>query len=393
MNIKNRCLSSNIIQDLNEKMVFVAGPRQVGKTTLAQKIIGKNFKKFSYYNWDNRNDRRMILNSMFKGDSELLIFDEIHKYPEWKNFLKGEYDKLKEKYKFLITGSARLDIFRKGSDSLMGRYFYYRLHPFSLSELLDIKNNNFKPFKEILINSESNYNELETLIKFGGFPEVLFKQSEKFLRRWHNHRIDRLFKEDIRDMENIKEMVKMEIMTDILPEKVGALLSLNSLAEDVGVSFKAVNKWIDVLESFYYCFRIYPYSKNILYSLKKMPKLYLWDWSEIVNNESARFENLIASHLLKFVHYLYDAEGYNARLHYLRDSSKREVDFLVTVNDKPWFAVEVKLNDLNISKNLLYFQKKLNIPFVYQIVKMKDIDLYKFPVRIISADKFLVNFV
>ena len=162
MNVKDRYISSNIVEDLNEKMVFVAGPRQVGKTTLAQKIIGKYFKKFSYYNWDNRNDRKMILNSTFKGDSELLIFDEIHKYPEWKNFLKGEYDKLKEKYKFLITGSARLDIFRKGSDSLMGRYFYYRLHPFSLTELLGIKNNNFTPFKEVLINSESNYNELET---------------------------------------------------------------------------------------------------------------------------------------------------------------------------------------------------------------------------------------
>ena len=391
MEVLDRYLSPQIMSDLEEKMVFIGGPRQVGKTTLGREIIGKKFKNYDYLNWDNRFDRKRILDSKYQGDAKILIFDEIHKFPQWKNFIKGEYDTLKHRYKFLITGSARLDLYRKGSDSLAGRYFYYRLHPFSLAEKAGITKK-FDLFQDIVTYASNFYSDFEVLLKFGGFPEVLLKQSERFLRRWHNHKVERLFREDIRDIFQIKEAVKMQILADILAEKVGSLFSINSLVQDLGTSFKAIRNWIEILESFYYCFRIYPYSKNILYSLKKMPKLYLWDWSE-VEEEANRFENIIASHLLKFVHFLYDVEGYRASLYYLRDSSKKEVDFLITSNSKPWFAVEVKLSDTNISKNLLYFQRKLNIPFVYQVVKQKHIDVYKHPVRILSADKFLLNLI
>ena len=295
MNIIDRYLTDEIISDLNEKMVFIGGPRQVGKTTLGKDIIGRKFEKYDYFNWDNRFDRKRLLNSKYSGNAKVLIFDEIHKFPEWKNFIKGEYDNLKDRYKFLITGSARLDIYRKGSDSLSGRYFYYRLHPFSLAEKIGIKNK-IPIFEDLIINSNNFYSDFEILLKFGGFPEVLFKQSEKFLRRWHNNKIERLFREDIRDVMQVREIAKMQILSDILSDKVGSLFSINSLIEDIGVSFKAINRWIEILESFYYCFRIYPYHKNILYSLKKMPKLYLWDWSE-AEEDSKRFENMIASHL------------------------------------------------------------------------------------------------
>lgn len=197
-----------------------------------------------------------------------------------------------------------------------------------------------------------------------------------------------MFREDILDVQSIRDIGNMKLLSDILSSKVGSLLSLNAIREDLEVSHRAVTHWMDILESFYYHFRIYPYSTKKIRSLKKEPKLYLWDWSE-VEDEAARFENLIASHLLKFVHFITDYEGYRAELYFLRDVDKREVDFLVTINAKPWFAVEAKLNDTNLSPNLLYFKERLSIPYVYQVVKMEKTDRLEKGARIISAGKFL----
>ncbi len=388
---KTRYLVNNIIEDLSEKMVFIGGPRQVGKTTLSCELVGKNFNEFAYFNWDNRGDRRNIINSNWPGNVELLIFDEIHKYKKWKSFVKGEYDKLKNKYKFIVTGSARLDLYRKGGDSLQGRYHYYRLHPFSLAEILN-KKNNIKIFREIKIDDSDHFLDLKSLNIFGGFPEPFIKQNSRSLKRWQNEKIERLFREDIRDVNLIKDIGNMKLLSDFLPTKVGSLLSLNSLREDIEVSHRAITSWLNILESFYYCFRIHPYSKNNFRSLKKEPKLYLWDWSEITD-PGARFENIIASHLLKLVHYLYDYEGEKAELHFIRDINKKEVDFLVTIEKKPWFAVEVKSNNISISKPLVYFREKLNIPFVYQIVNKANVDRFVDNIRIISADKFLAGLI
>ncbi|MFA3783287.1 ATP-binding protein [Melioribacteraceae bacterium 4301-Me] len=391
---KERYLVGNILEDLEEKMVFIGGARQVGKTTLATKIITKNIANYVYYNWDYSPDRKRMMKFEMPSEESLLIFDEIHKYRKWKSFIKGIFDVYKNKYKIIVTGSARLNVYRKGSDSLQGRYHYYTLHPFSVAEMCNVKND-FIPLHELYFQSEKSkeLNEAtELLLKFGGFPEMILTQSEKSLRRWHNEKIERLFKEDIRDVENLRDINSMKLLGDMLPSKVANQLSINSLRADLEVSHRAISEWLDVLEMFYYHYRIYPYSAKVIRSIKKEPKLYLVDWSE-VEDESLRFENMIASHLLKFVQFINEAEGYKIKLFYLRNVDKKEVDFFVNVNEKPWFAVEVKLNDTEPSPNLLYFKERLKIPFLFQVVNKKNVDFIRKDVRVISASKFLSGLV
>ncbi|MEK6700243.1 MAG: AAA family ATPase [Nitrospirota bacterium] len=389
--LKRRYLTPFIVEDLKDKMVFVGGPRQVGKTTLCRSIIAEHFRSHAYFNWDNRTDRKAITASSWPGDAELLIFDELHKYRQWKRFIKGEYDKLKDTYTFLVTGSARLDLYRRGGDSLQGRYHYYRLHPFTLAEATGIAYQTSVQH-ELPIGQGYHQDTLDTLDTFGGFPEPLMKQNSRQLRRWHNEKIERMVREDIMDMEAIRDIGSMKLLSDLLPAKVGSLLSLNAIREDLDVSFRAVSRWMDILETFYYHFRIYPFSARKIRSLKKEPKLYLWDWSE-VEDEAARFENLIASHLFKYTHFIADYEGFKADLHFLRDVDKREVDFLVSIDGKPWFAVQVKLNDTALSPQLLYFKERVAIPYVYQVVKKSAVDRLEKGVRIISAGKFLSGLV
>jgi predicted AAA+ superfamily ATPase len=389
--VRNRYLTPYVTKDLHEKMVFVGGARQVGKTTFAIDLLGEKFREFSYYNWDNRTDRKMILKSDWPGNAELIILDEIHKYKNWKNLIKGEYDKLKKKYKFLITGSARLDVYRRGGDSLQGRYHYYRLHPFSLAEVLD-RFNKLEILKELNFEDKSYKYEFDALFEYGGFPEPLIKSSPRFLRRWHNEKIERMFREDITDIEQIRDLGNMKLLSDILPEKVGSLFSINSIREDLEVSHRAITNWVNILEKFYYHFRIYPFARDVIRSIKKEPKLYLWDWSEI-ENPAIRFENLIAMHLLKLCHFLYDYEGHKVNLNFLRNVDKKEVDFLVTVNRKPWFAVEAKLTEEDISKSLFYFKERLKVPHVYQVIKKSGINRFRDGIHLISADCFLTGLV
>jgi len=386
--LKKRYLQEKIEKDLKQKMVFVGGPRQVGKTTLSRLIGKEAYRNFSYLNWDNPKDRKEILASKFEPDTQLIIFDEIHKYRKWKNYTKGQFDKFKEVFAILVTGSARLDIYQKGGDSLMGRYYYFRLHPFSQAEVLGVKNK-IEPFQKLIFDSQKkSQTEFKKLLAFGGFPEPFFSQDAETLRRWHNQRMERLVKDDIRDIETIRDLSALQILVDLLPAKVGSLLSLNSLREDLLVAHGTITLWMDILEKFYYHFRIYPFSASTIKSLRKESKMYLWDWSQ-VPDENAKLENIVASHLLKLCHFLHDANGHKAELFYLRDNEQREVDFLVTVDKKPWLAVEVKNSDQKVSKNLLYFGRKLNIPFKYQLVNLPDLDFLQKDVRVMSIDKFL----
>jgi len=384
--VKDRYLTPYILDDLKDKMIFVGGPRQVGKTTLAAQLVAKHFQNPAYFNWDNRKDRERILESDWPGNAGVLILDEIHKYKKWKSLLKGEYDKLKDKYKFLVTGSARLDVYRKGGDSLQGRYHYYRMHPFSLAEIVG-RRNAFEDMNRLNIEDTEYHDELEILLEYGGFPEPFMKQNKRVLRRWHNEKVERLFREDVRDIEAIRDLTGMKLLSDLLPGRVGSLLSINSIREDIGVSHRAVSSWLDILENLYYHFRVYPYTQDLSRSVKKEPKLFLWDWSE-VSEPGARFENFIASHLLKWIHFLYDYQGYRTSLHFLRNAEKKEVDFLVTLDKKPWIAVEVKLNDSVVSPSLYYYKERLSIPFLFQVVKTPGIDRYKDDVRVISASRF-----
>lgn len=385
-----RYLEEYITEDLSGKMVFISGPRQVGKTTLSLQVGKSAYSgKYGYLNWDNKQDRKLMISGALPADKRLLIFDEIHKYRKWKNYLKGEYDKHKDKIRILVTGSARLDIYKKGGDSLLGRYHPYKLHPLSLGEVSS-GTVPCEPFKELKFTDTSKHDGdlFDALFKFGGFPEVFLKGSERELRRWHNERADRLIKEDIRDIENVRDISALQILVELLPEKAGSLFSLNSLREDLGVTHKTVSLWVDILERFYYHFRIYPFQASLIKSLRKEPKLYLWDYSEI-KDENIRLENMIASHLLKFCDFLSDTEGYKCRLYFLRDKEQREVDFLVAVDKKPWFCVEVKSTFKKVPASLKYFTKRLKIPYAFLAVKEKGVDQLKSDIRIISADKFL----
>lgn len=386
--IMNRNLETPIREALKEKMVFIGGPRQVGKTILS-KLIGEKFSKFEYFNWDTIKKKKEFLEGKWSSDSDLIILDEFHKYSRWKTWIKGEYDLHNDHFNFLITGSTRMNVYRKGGDSLQGRYHYYRLHPLSVAEVENLNLGESLEIGSELTFPSADYSETaKSLLKFGGFPEPFLKQSVRHHRIWKLERIERFFREDIRELTLIQDISNMQILSEILPERAGGVLSLNSLREDLQVSHRAVDNWMKILEEFYYCFRIYPFQSQKYRALKKEPKLYLWDWSQ-VEDQGARLENMVASHLLKFCNYLWDQEGYTCELNYLRDQEKREVDFLVTLNKKPWFAVEVKQGAKDLNKNLLYFGDRLSIPFLYQISLNTTEDYLTKKVRVMPVHKFL----
>jgi predicted AAA+ superfamily ATPase len=248
----------------------------------------------------------------------------------------------------LVTGSARLDHLRKSGDSLLGRYHYYRLHPYSLPELGFGSAN------------------LDHLFRFGGFPEPLSEKNDRTLRRWHQARLSRLVNIDLRDLENVKDINKVELLAEELPRRVGSPLSINSLARDLEADPKTVKRWIEILGSLYYSFQIPPYGAPKIRAVRKEQKLYLWDWSQI-QDEGVRFENMMASQLLKFCHYHTDVEGHKMELRYIRDTDKREVDFVVIKDHRPLFAVECKLKDDPPSPHLFYFKERTPIPIFYQV--------------------------
>ena len=384
---RDRYLEPAVASDLKSKMVFVAGPRQVGKTTMAQRLLSSS-QGDAYFNWDNREDRREILAARWPGGHALVVLDEIHKWRHWKGWLKGEFDKHRGRIRFLVTGSARLDVYRRGGDSLQGRYHHYRLHPFSCAEAIRRGAPMPTPGEELHLSGRGNSNTVRTLMEYGGFPEPFLAQSARTSRRWQKERFDRFFREDVRDLESIREMSSFQLLADLLPERVGSPLSLNSLREDLEVSHRAVTHWIAILERLYHIFIVRPYTSRRIRGLKKMPKVYLWEWS-LVPTKAARFENLLASHLLKLCHYLEDMEGYKCELFYLRDRTGRELDFLVTVDSKPWFAVEAKLDQRAADPSLSYFETRLSLPWLYQVSLEGSRDFVEGGVRCLSAEQFL----
>lgn len=347
--ILKRYLEPYVVEDLNKKMVFLGGPRQVGKTTLAQSLI-KNYvdEHPAYLSWDSLEHQQKIKNREWPKTESLIVLDEIHKFKNWRNLVKGFYDTLKNTHSFLVTGSARLDHFRKGGDSLLGRYHYYRLHPYSLSEL--------------------NYahGAAEKLLKYGGFPETYSAADERSLRRWHLQRLNSLVRTDLRDLEEVKDLDKIYALAEELPNRVGSPLSINSLANDLEADFKTIKRWLSILSSLYYSFQISPYGSSKIRAVKKEQKLFMWDWSQ-VETIGLRFENMVASHLLKYCHFLEDVEGYSMELRFIRDVDKREIDFVVLKNKKPLFAVECKQGEKSVSPHLFYFKERTSIPHFYQV--------------------------
>lgn len=365
--IYNQLLDEHFSDETN--MAILVGPRQSGKTTTS---INYQPKKTSYWNWDDQDDRIFLRSSQQKfldeknrrdPDKPVLVLDEIHKNKKWRNWLKGFYDKHNKEYQIIVTGSARLNVFKRGGDSLLGRYYSYRHHPLSLGEIED------KSFETDLFRKvgKSNYREFKNLFKFGGFPAPYISGKETSHKKWIRTRRELLVREDLRDLSRLEDVAAMELLVTLLNNRAGGLLNLNNLKDDINVSVDTLRRWMKYLEALYYVYLIPPYTKNIKRSLVKTPKLYLWDWSEIAD-DAARFENMIASHLLKSVHYWTDAGLGEFNLHFIRDKEKREVDFLVTENNKPFMLIECKMSETDVHQSLKHFCSIMKPKYSLQVV-------------------------
>ncbi|MHB1949058.1 MAG: ATP-binding protein [Gammaproteobacteria bacterium] len=357
----------------DRQMIFLAGPRQVGKTTISV-AIKKMDKNFYYINWDNVEDQHSIIRgprhvferlqlNVMNNEQNIVVFDEIHKFSRWKQFLKGFFDTYSNQTKIIVTGSAKLDVYKRIGDSLMGRYFLYRIHPLSVAEVVSPQ----PYYKEIRLPKKIPTVKFQNLIKFGGFPEPFLKADNRFYLRWSRLRYQQTFHEDIRSLTEIQEMAQLEMLATLLKSQTGQLVSYSNLAQAVNVSVPTIKRWIDSLSCFYYCFTIKPWFKNVSRALTKQPKIYLWDWSEI-SDEGARTENFVAVHLLKAVQFWTDYGLGDYDLYFLRDKEKREVDFLVTKNKEPWFLVEAKNSVRNgLNKSLIYFHEKIQTKHAFQV--------------------------
>jgi predicted AAA+ superfamily ATPase len=368
----NRYLTPYVKNDLSEKMVFIGGPRQVGKTTLSLQFLPSgNEKHPAYLNWDSPLIRKDLLAGQLPPDQKLIILDEIHKYKDWKSLIKGFYDLNKSDTQFLVTGSARLDYFRKGGDSLQGRYHYYRLHPLTLDE----------------ISLDCSASQVPNLLRFGGFPEPQIKSSETHWKRWERERSKRVIFEDLVSLENVRNVSQVELLASLLPNRVGSLLSIKNLSTDLQVAFETAEKWVSMLENLYVCFRISPWTNSTLRSLKKEKKIYMWDWS-VCYDKSARYENMVASHLFKFCHLWEDVKGEEMALQFIRNAQGKEIDFVVLKNQKPWFAVECKTDDRHLSKQISYYAERTNIPHFFQVhLGSKDYEIKEHRARVLPFNK------
>lgn len=335
-----RSQGDKILTDLKRKMVFLSGPRQVGKSWLARELAGK-FEKPLYLNWDNRQDREILLRQAWPGESDLLVFDEIHKMPEWKNYLKGVYDTKRAATSILVTGSARLETFRQSGDSLAGRYFHHRLLPISPSEAMQA----------------GEAKDLAHFLERGGYPEPFLAADAAEAGRWRRFYLDGLIREDILSFENIRELRAMNLLVELLRSRVASPLSYQSLSEDIGAAPNTVKRYIEILEALYIVFRIYPNSRSVARALTQQPKLYFYD-TALVDDSGARLENHVALGLLKELYRREDADGIRRQLGYLRTKEGRETDFLIAVGNTPRLAVEVKTSDRDISPDLAYFCAK-----------------------------------
>ena len=367
-----RQIQSHIKKDLKQKLVLLSGPRQVGKTTLS-KQLGLSF---DYLNLDSARDTKTIKEEVWDREKQLIIFDELHKTKNWKSWIKGVYDTEGIPPSYLITGSARLDVYRKAGDSLSGRYFSYRLHPITVKEALP------------LMNAQS---ALERILTMGGFPEPFLKNNLTFSKRWRRQHMDTILREDLIDLERVREIKSVELLVELLRERVGSPVSYSSLAVDLQVSIPTVKHWLQILENLYVIFSVRPYHKNIARSLLKEPKYYFYDTGAVDAPKGMKLENAIASMLLAELQHLEDTTGCRTSLHYLRDREKREVDFCVVIDKKPTHLIEVKLSDENFSPHLFHFKQFFKEVTTIQLVHEATRSKTKNGVRLMPASQFLEN--
>jgi hypothetical protein len=364
-------LYTSILRDhlsRHRQIAMVAGPRQVGKTTACRSIADGSL------NWDNSDDRRLLLRGpasladrlqldQLRARPPIVVLDELHKYSKWKTLLKGFFDTYGDRARIVVTGSSRLDVFRRGGDSLMGRYLLYRMHPWSVAESVRTA----LPAGEVQSPAEIAGPDWDALWTHGGFPEPFLRRDNRFTRRWRSLRQEQLAREDLRDLARVTDLGTMETLMELLAERTAQALVYANLAQEIQVSVDTVKRWVDLLARMHYGFIVRPWFKNVTKSLRKEPKWFLRDWSGVAD-EGARAETLIACHLLKAVEGWTDLGFGDFELRYLRDKQKREVDFLVVRDRKPWFLVEAKLGDTRLSPALGYFQGQTKAPHAFQVV-------------------------
>jgi len=369
-----RYLENTILRDLEKKIVLLSGPRQVGKTTLSRQLIPNSV----YLNFDSAGDRSMIRKQEWDRSSPLVIFDELHKLKNWKSFIKGVYDTEGIPPSLLVTGSARLDIVRKAGDSLAGRFFSYRLHPLTVREVHSA-------------TGDAPEFILDRMLEVGGFPEPYLSGSPTFARRWRRTHTDSIIREDLLDLERIRDIKSIEILIDLLRTRVSSGVSAASLAGDLQVSPHTIRHWLEILEKLYVIFPVRPYHRNIARSLLKEPKYYLYDTGSIERDPGARLENTIALALLRESHLLEDTTGKRTSLHSLRDREKREVDFLVVIDGEPALMVEVKSSGDSFSRSLFHFRRFIPPVPTFQVVKGLRRSRSRDSVRMVSAASFLAS--
>lgn len=365
-----RSLVDPAIEDLERKMVFVSGPRQVGKTTLGRQVLDiVSPGQQVYLTWDRPEHRAQIRSLGWSRSPKVVVLDEVHKYARWKTLLKGFHDTEGSQQRLLVTGSARLDLFRKGGDSLLGRYQGLRLHPLSIGELARHGGHliNVPEPSSWASARAAPIDEFQHLLSVGGFPEPALAGTERQARRWRLAHRERVLREDVRDLTLVRDVSLLEQLVDLLVERVASPISVSSLRRDLEVDHKTVLRWLEILERLYVVFRVAPYAGSLARTLRKEPKIYFWDWAEAPQG-GARFENLVASHLLKLCHWLSDVEGHRVELCYVRDRERREVDFLLVKGKKPWVLIESKVSERAANPSLEYFRKRLAVPFAFQVV-------------------------
>lgn len=351
------------------QMAFVCGPRQVGKTTTCRSVL----PGMRYIDWDDQGDRRLILGGpraladelgleQFADQPTIVVLGELHKYGGWKTFLKGLHDRHADRLGIVVTGSSRLDVYRRGGDSLMGRYLLYRMHPLSVGELLRQE----PPEREIASPARLSEARFAALWEHGGYPEPFSKKDERFSRQWRLRR-QQLLREDVRDLTRIHEIGQLEVLAAILENRSGGQIVYSSLARDVNVTVGTIQRWIGTLSSLHYGFLVRPWFRNVSRSLRKEPKWYLRDWSGI-RDPGQRAETFVACHLLKAVETWTDLGLGEFELRHLRDKQKRKVDLVVIRNGEPWFLVEVKHKGTSLSPHLHHFQGQTSAPHAFQVV-------------------------
>lgn len=373
-----RYLTPVIQKDIRKKMVLLSGPRQVGKSTLAKSLMDANSV---YLNWDIRKDQKIIREQAWPKDGSLLILDEIHKFSKWKNFLKGICDEFQNRPPVLVTGSARLDTFRRAGDALTGRTYLYHLHPIDVAEA-----KSFHP-------EENSRVRLERLLMTGGFPEAYLNPEDA--ERLRNDRLDTVIREDLRDLSRVNSLNSVQLLVELLRERTGGPINLSHLSGDLSVSVPTVRSWIELLERLFLIFRVSPFSGGLKRSLSKESKAYFYDCGAAMNsksiheNEGARLENAVACALLKFRDFHRDVEGKRFELHYFRDREKREVDFILTLDRRPYWCIEVKLSDDRLSPSLRYLHERFKPNASFQLVKNLDQPLEVQGVKILPVDQWL----